>query len=155
MKQKNVLEKEIFSLLTSKQVAEISDNALIKDYFAGQIVYGQKEQAKNLFILLDGEVTLRLPSRSDLSLDAFSLEIEKINDHGSIFGTNLLFGVKRYITRAVATASSKILVLDSLKFLEIIQKNNSEFIIMSYLSKVYFHRYIHAMKEFEECARVK
>lgn len=151
MKNYEIIKTEIFSLLTSKQISEISDAAVIKDFEADQIVYEQKEQAKNLFILLEGEVSLRVPSRHDTSIESLSLEIEKLVKQGALFGTNLLFDVKRYMTRALVIKPSKVMMLDAQKFLEIIRKNNSEFIVMSYLAKVYFHRYVNAMKEFEEC----
>jgi len=150
MKKFNIEEKEIFSLLTSKQVAEISEVAVIKHFQEGQIVYDHKEAAINLFILLEGEVSLRIPSKKDMSIEKFSLEIEKITDHGELFGTNLLFGIKRYITRARISKPSKIMILDAEKFLHIMRENGSEFVVMSYLAKVYFQRYINTMKEFEE-----
>ncbi len=153
MKKYEIIEKEIFSLLTSKQISEISEAALIKDFEADQIIYEQKEVAKNLFILLEGEVSLRVPSRDDTSLESLSLEIENIVQHGALFGTNLLFDVKRYMTRARVIKPSKVMILDAEKFLEIIRENKSEFIVMSYLAKVYFQRYINAMKEFEECVQ--
>jgi CRP-like cAMP-binding protein len=150
MKKLNIEEKEIFSLLTSKQVAEISEVAVIKDFEEGQIVYDQKENAKNLFILLEGEVSLRIPSKKDMSIEKFSLEIEKISNHGELFGTNILFGLKRYMTRARVKKPSKIMMLDAEKFLTIIRENRSEFAIMTYLAKVYFQRYINTMRELEE-----
>ena len=153
MKKYEIIEKEIFSLLTSKQISEISEAALIKDFEADQIIYEQKEVAKNLFILLEGEVSLRVPSRNDTSIESLSLEIENIVQHGAMFGTNLLFDVKRYMTRARVIKPSKVMILDAEKFLEIIRENKSEFIVMSYLAKVYFQRYINAMKEFEECVQ--
>ena len=153
MKKYEIVEKEIFSLLTSKQIAEISEAAVIKDFEADQIVYERKEAAKNLFILLEGEVSLRVPSRNDTSIESLSLEIENITQHGALFGTNLLFDVKRYMTRARVIKPSKVMILDAKNFLEIIQENKSEFIVMSYLAKVYFQRYINAMKEFEECVQ--
>jgi CRP-like cAMP-binding protein len=153
MKKYEIVEKEIFSLLTSKQVSEISEAATIKDFEADQIIYDRKEVAKNLFILLDGEVSLRVPGRNDTSIDSLSLEIEKIAQHGALFGTNLLFDVKRYMTRARVIKPSKVMILDAKKFLEIIQENQSEFIVMSYLAKVYFQRYVNAMQEFEECVQ--
>lgn len=151
MKKFNVEEKEIFSLLTSKQIAGISEVANIKDFEKGQIIYDQKEEAKNLFILLEGEVSLRIPSKRDMNIENFSLEIEKINSHGELFGPNLLFGLKRYMTRARVKKPSKIMIIDAERFLHIIRENKSEFVIMTYLAKVYFQRYINAMKEFEEC----
>ena len=150
MKKYNIEEREIFSLLTSKQVAEISEIALIKDFEGGQIIYDQKEEANNLFILLEGEVSLRIPSKKDMSIENFSLEIEKITNHGELFGTNLLFGLKRYMTRARISKPSKIMILNAEKFLHIIRENGSEFVVMSYLAKVYFQRYINTMKELEE-----
>jgi len=154
MKKYEIVEKEIFSLLTSKQIAEISEAAVIKDFEADQIIYERKEVAKNLFILLEGEVSLRVPSRNDISIESLSLEIEKLVQSGALFGTNLLFDVKRYMTRARVIKQSKVMILDAKKFIEIIQENKSEFIVMSYLAKVYFQRYVNAMKEFEECARL-
>jgi len=153
MKKYEIVEKEIFSLLTSKQISEISEVAIIKDFESDQIIYERKEVAKNLFILLEGEVSLRVPSRSDTSIESLSLEIEKIAQHGALFGSNLLFNVKRYMTRARVIKPSKVMILDAEKFLEIIRENKSEFIVMSYLAKVYFQRYINAMKEFEECVQ--
>ena len=100
--------------------------------------------------MLEGEVSIRLPGKSDATIEKFSLEIEKITGHGAVFGPNLLFGVKRYMTRARVTKPSQVMILDAENFLEIIRENKSEFIIMSYLAKVYFQRYINAMKEFEE-----
>ena len=150
MKKYSIEEREIFSLLTSKQVSEISEVAVIKDFEEGQIVYDQKEAAKNLFILLEGEVSLRIPSRKDMSIEKFSLEIEKITNHGELFGTNVLFGLNRYMTRARVIKSSKIMILDAEKFLHIIRENGSEFVVMSYLAKVYFQRYINTMRELEE-----
>ena len=150
MKEYKIEEKEIFSLLTTKQIAEISDAAQIKFFDENDIIYDQKEQAKNMFILLEGEVALRLPSRTDMSVNKFSLELERFSGHGTVFGANSLFGIKRYVTRARATKSSKVMILDTEEFFGIIQKNKSEFPIMSYLAKIYFQRYIHAMKEFEQ-----
>ena len=53
---------------------------------------------------------------------------------------NFLFGLKRYMTRARIKKPSKIMILDAEKFLHIIRENRSEFVIMSYLAKVYFQR---------------
>ncbi len=151
MERFDIEKKEIFSLLTINQIDELSEIAVIKDFGEAQIIYNQKEEAKNLFILLEGEVSLGIPSNKEKSIEDFSLEIDKILHQGELFGTNLLFDVKRYMTRAKAVKPSKIMILDAEKFLNIIRKNKSEFIVLSYLAKVYFQRYINAMKEFEEC----
>jgi CRP-like cAMP-binding protein len=151
MEKYKVEEREIFSLLTSKQVAEISDTAYIKDFDVWSTVYEQNEKAKNLFILLNGEVSLRIPEKKTMGFKKFAIEIDKVVRHGELFGTNLLFGVEKYLTTARATKPSQIMILDARNFLEIIRENKSEFVIMSYLAKVYFQRYINAMKELEEC----
>jgi CRP-like cAMP-binding protein len=151
MEKVNVEEKEIFSLLTSKQISEISEIAVIRDFEEDQIIYIPQETAKDLYILLEGEISLSVPSKRDLSFDSFSLEIERIMHHGELFGTNLLFGVKRYMTCAKVKKPAKIMIIHAERFLQIIRENRSEFAIMSYLAKVYFQRYINMMKEFEEC----
>ena len=149
MKGYTVEGKEIFSHLTPKQVSEISDIAVIKNFQEGEIIFDRGQNAKNMFILLEGEVVLRLPSSKDMSYEEFSLEIDRIKGHG-VFGPGLLFGIKKYITRAKATKSSKIMLIDTEKFVEIIKENKSEFSIMSYLANTYFHRYINTMKEFQQ-----
>jgi CRP-like cAMP-binding protein len=151
MEKVDIEEKEIFSLLTSKQISEISEIAVIQDFEEDQIIYVPQETAKNLYILLEGEVSLSIPSKRDLSFDNFSLEIERITHHGELFGTNLLFGLNRYMTHAKVKKLSKIMIIHAERFLHIIRENRSEFAIMSYLAKVYFQRYINMMKELEEC----
>ncbi|MCW8812780.1 MAG: cyclic nucleotide-binding domain-containing protein [Chlorobium sp.] len=151
MEKVNIEDKEIFSLLTSKQIAEISEIAVIQDFEEDQIIYIPKDTARDLYILLEGEVLLSIPSKRDFSFDNFSLEIERITHHGEMFGTNLLFGLNMYMTCAKVKRSSKIMIIHAERFLRIIRENRSEFTIMSYLAKVYFQRYINTMKEFEEC----
>ena len=150
MEKIKIEEKEIFSLLTSKQIEEITKSAEVKDFEENQIIYNHQEVARDLYILLEGEVSLRVPSKKDLSFDNFSIEVESITNHGQLFGTNLLFGLNKYMTRARVKKPSKILVIHAEKFLQIIRENRSEFAIMSYLAKVYFERYIDTMKELEE-----
>jgi CRP-like cAMP-binding protein len=151
MEKVNIEEKEIFSLLTSRQIAQISEIAVIKDFEEDQIIYIPQETARDLYILLEGEVSLRIPSKRDLSFDNFSLEIERITHHGELFGTNLLFGLSKYMTQAKVKKPSKIMIIHAERFLQIIRENRSEFAIMSYLANVYFQRYINTMKELEEC----
>ena len=151
MEKVKIEEKEIFSLLTSKQIADISEAAIIKDFEEDQIIYNPQETSRDLYILLEGEVSLRVPSKKDLSFDNFSIEIERITNHGQLFGTNLLFGLSKYMTRARVRKPSQIMVIHAERFLHIIRENRSEFAVMSYLAKVYFQRYIDTMKELEEC----
>ena len=151
MEKVNVEEREIFSLLTSKQISEISEIAVIQDFEEDHTIYIPQETARDLYILLEGEVSLSIPSKRDLSFDNFSLEIERITHHGELFGTNLLFGLKKYMTCAKVKKPSKIMIIHAERFLQIIRENRSEFAIMSYLAKVYFQRYINMMKELEEC----
>ena len=150
MEKVNIEEKEVFSLLTSKQISEISEFAIVEDFEEDQIIYNPQETARDIYILLEGEVSLRVPGKKDLSFDSFSIEIEKITNHGQMFGANLLFGLNKYMTRARVKKPSKIMIIHAERFLQIIRENRSEFAIMSYLAKVYFQRYIDTMKELEE-----
>ena len=52
MEKINIEEKEIFSLLTSKQIAQISEFAVVKDFEEDQIIYNPQEIARDLYILL-------------------------------------------------------------------------------------------------------
>jgi CRP-like cAMP-binding protein len=151
MRKIDIERKEIFSLLTSKQIDKLSEVAVVQDFGRGQIVYDRKEKAGNLFILLEGEVSLRIPSNRDTNIEEFSLEIDRVINHGELFGPNQLFGVSRYMTRAKVVKPSRIMIIGVQEFMNIVRENESEFVIMTYMAKVYFQRYINAMKEFEEC----
>lgn len=148
--KKSIIEgREIFQHLTHKQIAEIHDAAEIRNIEADQIIFDQKQEVKNFYILLEGEISLRLPGTRDRTPAKFSLEIDRIKGYG-VFGPGYLFGIKRHMLRARAVKRSKVLMLDSKHFLEIIKENGSETLILSYMAKVYFQRYINAMKEFQQ-----
>ena len=113
MEKFDIEKKEIFSLLTSKQIAELSEIAVIINFQEEQIIYDRKETASNLFVLLEGEVSLRIPGTKDSTTEDFSLEIEKVIHHGELFGTNFLFDVNTYKTRAKVVKPSKVMILDA------------------------------------------
>ena len=127
MKSYQIEEKEIFSFLTARQIREICDVGISKDFDEDEIIYEQKEKAQNLFILLEGEISLKIPSSENMPIEYYSLEIERIRDHGTVFGPNRLFGIQRYFTRARAIRASKIMIINTDIFLDIIRKNKNEF----------------------------
>jgi signal-transduction protein with cAMP-binding, CBS, and nucleotidyltransferase domain len=149
MKEYKIEGKEIFSHLTPKQISEISDIAVVKHFEEGEIIHDRGQPARDLYILLEGEVVLSIPSGKDMSYENYSLEIDRISDHG-VFGLGPVFDVKKYLTRAQTKKSSRIMTIDCEKFSSIIRENKSEPLIMSYLARAYFHRYISAMKEFRQ-----
>ena len=54
MEKVKIEEKEIFSLLTSKQISEISEFAIVEDFEEDQIIYNPQETARDIYILLEG-----------------------------------------------------------------------------------------------------
>lgn len=149
MKEFKVEEKEIFSMLTSKQVSLLSDHGKTRNFEKGEIIYQHQAVANDIYFLLDGEVSLRLPGKNDQSPEYYFYEVEIIKGHG-VFGPGKLFGVERYLTRAIATKRSKVLIIDADLFMEIMKQNKSELLVMSYLAKVYFQRYFNTMKELQQ-----
>ncbi|MFH1050767.1 MAG: cyclic nucleotide-binding domain-containing protein [bacterium] len=148
MKEFKIEDKEIFMMLTSKQVSLIAEKGKVRNYEPGEIIYDFKAIAKDIFFLLEGEVSLRLPGKKDQTPEFFSYEIESIKNRG-VFGPGRLFGVERYLTRARAVKRSKVLSIDADLFMKIMKQEKSELVVMSYLAGVYFQRYINTMKELQ------
>ena len=82
----DLLERnEIFSILSKSQILQIADTSSVHCYGPGEIIVAEGEKGDSLFMLLNGQVSVRM--RTDSSIDT---EVAKLKD-GDIFGEMTLF----------------------------------------------------------------
>lgn len=91
-----LLAQDVFSYLRPEQINVIHNAAEIVEYRAGQVVYTQGEKARHVYVVLDGQVALRLPGKKGVSILIESL------GRGAIFGASASFEPGAYmLTRFV------------------------------------------------------
>ena len=65
---------ELFRSLSIQAVHKISQISEVEEFKAGDTIYHQNQEAKNLYILLEGLVALRFPAKEE----AFSVSVIRI-----------------------------------------------------------------------------
>jgi CRP-like cAMP-binding protein len=99
--------QDVFGFLTPKQVDSISNAAQTVHFKAGDTVYSQGEPAKTIYVVLEGEVMLRLPGKSGLSVPL------DVVTPGAMFGSCMCFDIETYSTTAQCTQDSKLLKIQA------------------------------------------
>jgi CRP-like cAMP-binding protein len=136
--------QEVFEFLRPDQVHLISEAAESVIFRAGETVYEEGARADNFFIVLHGEVALRLRGKSGTNI-----VIDQLTQ-GAMFGSCVCFGSDSYALSAHCTQDSELLkikdsVLDSLME----QDRMMGYALQSRISHIYYGRYIETMKKLQ------
>jgi CRP-like cAMP-binding protein len=141
MTTKELESREVFEFLRPEQMRTLSEAAESTSLRAGEFVYHQGAAADHFFVLLSGQVALRLPQK-----EGMSLQINELTS-GAMFGSCVCFEVPNYSLTAQCTEDARLLSIraDTLKRLM------EDDLVMGYaiqtrISRVYFQRYIDAMR---------
>jgi CRP-like cAMP-binding protein len=135
---------EVFQFLGPDQIRAISDAAEVVEYRAGETVYHQGTRADHFFVVLNGQVSLRLPGRSGVSI-----QIEELTD-GAIFGSCVCFQLVDYSLNAQCTRDSTLLKIESATLKEMMDEDLlMGYTIQTQISRIYFKRYIESMKKLQ------
>ena len=136
--------QEVFGFLTTDQVNAISENADRLSLQAGQMVYDIGDPAVDFFIVLDGEVTLRLPGQG-----GGSVIIDQLR-RGAIFGGALAYTRSSYALTAQCTGDSELLRIRSGVLKSLMEEDlMMGYHLQAYVSNAYFNRYIDTMEKLQ------
>jgi len=136
--------QEVFGFLLPEQVNTISDASERVTFKPGEYVYEKGEKADFFFILLDGEVTLRLPTPGGLSL-----VIDQMGK-GDIFGGPLGQKRRAYALSAQCSKKAKLLKIDISVMKRLMDKDmRMGLSLQRYVSNAYFDRYVDTMKKLQ------
>jgi CRP-like cAMP-binding protein len=135
---------EVFQFLRPDQVRAISDVAQVVEFAAGDTIYERGVKADHLYVVLDGQVSLRLPGQSGVSI-----QIDELTE-GAIFGSCICFQLVDYSLNAQCTSDSKVLKIESTTLKELMDQDLlMGYTIQTQISRIYFNRYIQTMKKLQ------
>jgi CRP-like cAMP-binding protein len=136
--------QEVFQFLRPEQLKAISDVADVVEMTAGETVYEKGARADHFYVVLDGQVSLRLPARSGVSLQVDSLT------KGAMFGSCVCFQFVDYSLDAQCTTDSRLLRIESATLKELMDRDLMlGYTIQTQISRIYFHRYVETMKKLQ------
>jgi CRP-like cAMP-binding protein len=137
-------KNEVFQFLRPDQVRAISDVATVVDFKAGETIYEKGAKADHFYVVLDGQVSLRLPGQSGVSI-----QIDELTE-GAVFGSCVCFQLVDYSLNAQCTKDSKILKIESPTLKELMDEDLlMGYTIQTQISRIYFNRYIQTMKKLQ------
>lgn len=135
---------EVFQFLRPDQLKKISDVARVVSFKAGDTVYENGARADHFYFVLEGQVSLRLPGRSGISI-----QIDEITS-GAIFGSCVCFQLVNYSLNAQCTRDSRLLEISSITLKELMDQDLvMGYTIQTQISRIYFQRDIETMNKLQ------
>ena len=128
---------DLFQILRPEQVRAISDTAEEISLSAGDVVFKRGDEADHLFVVLEGRVALRLPSKEGLST-----LIDEVT-RGALFGSCVCFQLDAYSLTARCAVDSKLLKIRAQTLKEQLDADPVlGYEMQTLISRVYFKRYL-------------
>jgi CRP-like cAMP-binding protein len=136
--------EEVFDFLRPEQVNALSEGAEVVKFKAGDTVYEKGEKAKFFYIVLSGQVSLRLPGKGGVSI-----LIDELT-HGSMFGSCISFAIDTYVLTAQCTERTELLKIRAAALKQLLDDDpRMGYAIQSRISQIYFERYVEAVKKLQ------
>ena len=136
--------RELFPLLRPEQVNTLSEVAENIALAAGDTVYERGEGAEHLYVVLEGQVSLRMTRT-----DGASLLIDEAVA-GDIFGYCMCLDRHTYATTAVCSKDSRLLKIEAETLKKLMDRDlMTGYAVQTLISKVYFKRYLETMKKLQ------
>jgi CRP-like cAMP-binding protein len=127
---------ELFDTLEESQLNALLSNSSVKSYSQGETIFQQGEEAKQLYILIQGEVDLTVKTQEEIPLMT-----SKIEKEGAVFGTPSLMEPFRYNVTAKCLKPTKVLAIEAHHIRKKIEENPRMGVeIMRKLASIYFNR---------------
>jgi signal-transduction protein with cAMP-binding, CBS, and nucleotidyltransferase domain len=133
---------EFFHNLGMEEVEQVSGFSECQTFEQEDRIYTHAQKSDKVYLLLEGSVLLRLPSR-DAETKLIVAKIEK----GELFGISPLLGAERYPVDALCVEESEVLAIDAGGLQRILKEDCvAGFVIMSEVAKTYFDRYTELLR---------
>jgi CRP-like cAMP-binding protein len=118
----------------------LSNAADVVEYKAGDTVYYRGKRAEHLYVVLEGEVSLRLPGKGGISIPI------DLATPGVMFGACQCFEIETYATTAQCTQDSRLMKIRAEVLLHLMDKDlPMGYAIERHISHIYFERYLETM----------
>jgi CRP-like cAMP-binding protein len=148
MQTDQMIGHELFQFLRPDQVRAISEAAEEVSLQAGDTVFRRGDPADYFFIVLEGQVALRLPPKKGMSV-----LIDEVG-RGAVFGSCICFQIDSYTLTALCTEDSRLIKIraDSLKKL-MDEDPVMGYAVQTLISRIYFKRYLDTMQKLQAIFR--
>ncbi len=144
MKTSIITGRDIFKHLRTEQVDAIAKAAEEVTYDAGEVVYHRGEPATFFFMVLEGQVSLRLPQD-----EGVSLQIDDLTN-GAIFGSCVCMQLDKYTLTARCVKPTRLLKIRSAALKGIMDGDPIlGYTLQAEISRAYFLRYIETMRKLQ------
>jgi CRP-like cAMP-binding protein len=144
MAQAQLKRAEVFDFLRSEQVNALSEAAETVKFKSGDTVYEKGQKAQFFYIVLSGQVSLRLPGQGGVSI-----LIDELTP-GSMFGSCVFHESDTYVLMAQCAESAELLKIKTSALRRLLDNDaRLGYAIQSRISHIYFERYIEAVKKLQ------
>jgi CRP-like cAMP-binding protein len=133
----NILNQHLFGSLKPEQRETIRSTAMVAAFQDGEIIYNKGTQATYLYVVVTGEVALRLPGAGGVSI-----LVEQLGQN-EIFGLNATFDLGSYSVTAQAVGATKIVKIETAVLKQIMESDlEVGYIMQKRISELYYKRYV-------------
>jgi CRP-like cAMP-binding protein len=133
---KDLKESDLFKGLNIKQLQLFGKHFTEKTFESGESVFAQGGLAENLYILLEGEVTLGIKAKGEVDITASS-----VGKKGETFGLSSLIKPYRNNVSATCTKKTKLLSIDGEVLRKLMKQNRKVGMeIMERVAEIYYNR---------------
>lgn len=143
-----LLGHDVFRMLRPDQVRAISETAREISLKSGDTVFRRGDAADDFFVVLEGQVALRL-----LPKEGLSLLIDEVHP-GAIFGSCVCFQLDSYSLTAQCTEDSKLLKARAATLKKLLDDDPVlGYAVQTLISQVYFKRYLDTAQKLQAILR--
>ena len=133
----HIFGEHLLGVLKPDQREVIKSAAIVTAFEDGEIIYSKGNQATYLYIVLEGEVALRLPGA-----EGVSILIEQLGP-SELFGLNATFDLGSYGVSAQAVGFSKVIRIETAVLQRIMDEDNQVgYAMQRRISQLYYKRYV-------------
>jgi CRP-like cAMP-binding protein len=133
---KELKEANLFKQLNTKQLQQLGKHFMEESFEAGEVIFTQGEAAKNLYILLEGAVTLGIKAKGEIDITAYS-----VAKKGETFGLPSLIKPYRNSVSAICNKKTGVLSIEGETLRKLMWQNSKAGIeIMEKVGEVYLSR---------------
>jgi CRP-like cAMP-binding protein len=136
--------QKVFSSLRPDQVDALSDVADVVEYKAGDTVYYQGKMADYIYVVLKGEVSLRLPGKGGITIPI------DVATPGVMFGACQCFDAETYAVTAQCVEDSRLMKIAASALRHLMDDDLlMGYVMQRQISHIYFARYLETMKKLQ------
>jgi CRP-like cAMP-binding protein len=133
---KDLKEADLFKTLNTKQLQPFRKHFAEENFVTGEVIFLQGEHAKNLYILLEGEVTLDVKAKGE-----FGITAELIQKKGEAFGLPSLMKPYRNSVSATCNRRTRVLSVNAEVLRRLMKQNtNVGIVIMERVAEIFSSR---------------